>query len=185
MKINYSFKGRFGFDGNKDSGNKTVKGFKKFFAKKEEEAVDEKPAVKSEQNFNNNALGFGGNWLLSGSVELTVDELKELDREYREQIKNGDIIENAKQTGAGIKEVFSAVCESCVENATPIYDKIAEIRSRYSEDDHAEYIKMAERNAEISKMTHEQHMADKEYAAEERKLDKKLAKELDKLDKEE
>lgn len=176
MKINYSFKGRFGFDNNQDTGAKSVKGFKKFFNKKEEAETDDKPSVKSESNFKNNTLGFGGHWLLSGSVELTVDELKELDREYREQIKNGDVLETAKQTGAGIKEVFSAVCESCVENATPIYDKIAELRERYEEDDHASSVKMAERNAELSELTHNQRMTEKKYAAEERKLDKQLDK---------
>lgn len=179
MEINYSFKGRFGFDGNKDSGNKTVKGFKKFFTKKEEEAADEKPSVKSESFFKNDTTGFGGNWLLSGSVKLTVDELKELDREYREQVKNGDILETAKQTGAGIKEIFSAVCESGVENATPIYDKIVELRERYEEDEHDSHVKMAERNVELAELTHNQRMTEKKYAAEERKLDKQLAKELD------
>lgn len=184
MKINYSLKGKFGYDGNKDCGAKTVKGFKKFF-KKDEEAADEKPSVKSESNFKNDTMGFGGNWLLTGSVELTVDELKELDREYREQVKSGDILETAKQTGAAGKILTSSICEAFTENADSVYNKIAEIRARYEEDEHGSSVKMAEFNAELSKLTHEQHMADKEYAAEERKLDKKLAKELDKLDKEE
>ena len=184
MEISYSFKGKFGYNGDKDSGSKTVKGFKKLFAKKEEEA-DNKPEVKSESNFKNDSLGLGGNWILSGSVKLTVDELKELDREYREQIKNGDILETAKQTGAAGKILTSSICEAFTENADSVYNKIAEIHARYEEDDHGSSVKMAEFNAELSKLTHDQRMADKEYAAEERKLDKKLAKELDKLDKEE
>ena len=185
MEINYSFKGKFGFNGDKDSGSKTVKGFKKLFAKKEDDSSDEKPSVKSDQIFKNDSLGFGGNWILSGSVKLTVDELKELDRDYRDQIKNGDILETAKQTGAAGKILTSSICEAFTENADSVYNKIAEIRARYEEDDHGSSVKMAEFNAELSKLTHEQHMADKEYTAEERKLDKKLAKELDKLDKEE
>ena len=177
MKINYSLKGKFGFDNNKDTGAKSVKGFKKIFTKKEEAETDDKPSVKSESNFKNNTLGFGGNWLLSGSVELTVDELKELDREYREQIKNGDILESAKQTGAAGKILTSSICEAFVENADPVYNKIEELVQRYSEKDHEFTMQSIRESEEADAARHENKMAELRRDSQQTRLRKQLYKE--------
>ena len=183
MKINYSLKGRFGYDGNKDSGAKTVKGFKKFF-KKDDEAADEKPSVKSESNFKNDSLGFGGNWLLSGSVELSVDELKELDREYREQVKSGDILETAKQTAGGLKEILSGMCEAFVENADPVYDKIEDLVQRYADKDHEFDMQSIREEEEKNAARHDNRMNELRRDSEATRLRKQLDKEEKALDEE-
>lgn len=177
MEINYSFKGKFGYNGDKDSGSKTVKGFKKIFAKKEEAAEDDKPSVKSESLFKNDSLGLGGNWLLSGTVKLTVDELKELDREYRDQIKNGDILENAKQTAGGLKEILRGMCEAFTENASPVYDKVEELVQRYSEKDHEFKMQSIRESEETDAARHENKMAEMRRDSEINRLRKQLAKE--------
>lgn len=184
MKINYSLKGRFGFDGNKDTGSKSVKGFKKFFAKKEEETADEKPSVKSESIFKNDTMGFGGNWLLSGNIELTVDELKELDREYREQIKNGDVLETAKQTAGGLKEILSGMCEAFVENADPVYDKIENLVQRYADKDHEFDMQSIREEEEKNAARHDNRMNELRRDSEATRLRKQLDKEEKALDEE-